>query len=334
MRWENPGSLDDAVQALPLEQIYNEAEEESQILAAEAQTLVPNKKPAWGYHDCVIRALTRWFKRSFFSWVNDPTCSHFNNPTISVGTTEPLPGEQAQGASQVEAYRCSQETCGKYERFPRYNDAFVLMRTRRGRVEEWANCFGMLCRAVGSRVRWVWSAEDHVWLEVFSVHRKRWVQVDPCEEAWDKPLLYTEGKFSFALIEPTTDRHIGWGKKLSYCIAFSVDGVEDVTRRYVRHPRYAAERNRSSEPELLYVIDAINAMRHTTLSEVDRMKLRGERLAERSELGGYVFNALAKDLCSLSLYRLPDGTLGIVGDASNREPGEGSLRQKISASKS
>jgi peptide-N4-(N-acetyl-beta-glucosaminyl)asparagine amidase len=149
------------------------------------------------------------------------------------------------------------------------------MMTRRGRGGEWANCFGMLCRAVRSRVRWVWNAEDHVWLEVFSVHRKHWVQVDPCEEAWDKPLLYTKGRLSLTFIEPLTDRHIDWGKKLSYCIAFSVDGVEDVTRRYVRRPRYAAERNRSTEPELLYIIDEINVMRHTTLSEVDRMRLQG-----------------------------------------------------------
>ncbi|KAH8658269.1 hypothetical protein BX600DRAFT_468883 [Xylariales sp. PMI_506] len=256
-RYEKPGLMDNALESLDLDKIFSWADE------------FATENPELGHQDCVIKGLLRYFKTEFFTWVNKLECAECGGETDMTHLSRPNLDERIKGANRTEIYRCKTSNTHALTRFPRYDDPQTLLEWRRGRCGEWANCFTLCCMALGSRARWVWNAEDHVWTEVYSERLKRWVHCDSCEQAFDQPQLYA----------------VGWGKKMSYCIAFSREGVQDVTRRYVRKEDQKIPRVRGPEESLKRAIRDINS-RCRTAEELDR--LRAEDEEEELELSQYV----------------------------------------------
>jgi len=150
-------------------------------------------------------------------------------------------------------------------RFPRYNDPKALMISRLGRCGEFANLFCLFLRAVGLRARYVWNFEDHVWDEYFSPTLGRWIHLDSCEAVRDEPLLY--------------DR--GWGKKMSYILAFSIDGAQDVSRGYVQDwTETMSRRRQGSESDLRKALDDVTRRRRFGLPPSELERLENEDQAE------------------------------------------------------
>ncbi|EDV26937.1 uncharacterized protein TRIADDRAFT_22754 [Trichoplax adhaerens] len=205
--------------------------------------------------DYLLLELLHWFKNNFFSWVDQPPCNSCGGQTSNIGNAPPTTDDLKWGASRVEAYKCT--ICGLITRFPRFNHPSKLLDTREGRCGEWANCFTLCCRAMGFEARLVIDWTDHVWTEVFSNRQQRWLHCDPCEDACDKPLLY----------------EIGWGKKLTYVIAFSSEQVVDVTWRYTAKSEEV--RQRRQECRETWLTQAINSFNR---------KLQSDKPTERVQL--------------------------------------------------
>ncbi|KAJ1620706.1 hypothetical protein T492DRAFT_378249 [Pavlovales sp. CCMP2436] len=219
---------------------------DSSSLQQEARALVPlatlhERRLASGTgngddeRDGLLRQLLAWFKFEFFKWVSEPKCEQCGGSTRSIGSASPSADDLAGGAQRVELYTCKQ--CSASVRFPRYNDALRLLRTRRGRCGEWANAFTLFCRALDFSARYVYDVTDHVWTEVFSSSRNRWLHCDPCENKLDSPLIYSSG----------------WKKKLSYVFAFGPGEAVDVINRYVLADAWPAVRKSRSQVSESYL---------------------------------------------------------------------------------
>ncbi|KAM9164953.1 peptide-N(4)-(N-acetyl-beta-glucosaminyl)asparagine amidase isoform 2-T2 [Pangshura tecta] len=235
--YENQSLQKKALASIPVQALKERAQEK----------LAQAKKVDGGTHvnedDFLLLELLQWFKGEFFQWVNNLPCSKCGGQTEPKGILSPNDEDLRWNASKVENHHCNQ--CKFSNRFPRYNNPEKLLETRCGRCGEWANCFTLCCRAMGFEARYVWDSTDHVWTEVYSSSQQRWLHCDSCENVCDKPLLY----------------EIGWGKKLSYVIAFSKDEVVDVTWRYsCKHEELLSRRTQVKEAALRETIERLNKL--------------------------------------------------------------------------
>jgi len=181
--------------------LTSEIEEELEINA----TIEVSSNPDLDLRDALAIQLMDWFKNKFFKWFKAPENS------------QPLPGGfDRMTGDRIENYRLPN---GSTYSFQRFNNPLDLIKpeNRQGRCGEWANAFCFLATVMGFEARYICALyEDHVWVEIFSQKLDRWVHFDPCENSYDKPLLY----------------ELGWKKKLSFVVAAQYDLITDVSRKY------------------------------------------------------------------------------------------------------
>ncbi|CAI5758239.1 unnamed protein product [Candida verbasci] len=200
------------------------------------------------YDDLIVKQLLKYFKNDFFKWVNTPECD-CGGDVESLGSSTPPPNKDQ--ISIIEHYKCIK--CGKQLEFPRINNPATLLITRKGRCGEFVNCFLLILSAlIGiDRVRYLWNYEDHVWCEYYSSNLKKWVHLDPCEGAFDEPLLYCDN----------------WGKQMSFVIGFGDKYIIDLSEKYITKEKQI---NKSTITDVNKVKQVINY--YNTLKQLNYQK--------------------------------------------------------------
>lgn len=238
------------------------------LLEEQARVRVGTESRYRTYERALVKEMLHWFKNSFFSWMDVPSCCVCDGGEMKFQEmVVPLERELQFGANRVEQFVCA--NCGAMARFPRYNDPGKLLETRKGRCGEYANAFTFLLRAVGIEARKVYDWTDHVWTEAYCKEGDygMWVHADSCEDLLDEPLVYEKG----------------WGKKLTYCVAVGKDCVMDVTRRYTADFNAILERRTLADEENLKVgLRRLNEEAMDRLSETEKLEAR--RRYERDEV--------------------------------------------------
>ena len=265
-QWEIPENKAKALTKVPLDDLQAIASAKYESSGGESgdkQNVI---------QDLLLLELLEWFKTEFFTWTNSPDCPACGTVTVFVENSSPTELEALHSADRVEVFRCPKEGCGRRVRFPRFNNPAVLLDSRTGRCGEWANCFGLICRAIGYETRYVFDFTDHVWVEVFSAGMKpknRWLHCDPCENKCDNPLLY----------------EAGWGKKLTFVIAASIDDVQDVTWRYThsKNLKEVLSRRNCNERRIAEILVRSRKLIQSHLPETRRTLLQQRLVEELAE---------------------------------------------------
>ena len=223
-----------------------------------------------------LKRLTLFFQKDVMTWVNAPPCENCGAGVDEMEHKEsrgPITEEEREGqANRVEVYVC--KACAAITTFPRYCSVRKLLETRKGRCGEYANLFGLYCRAAGFETRYVMDWTDHVWVEVLV--GDEWIMADSCEGIINRPSMYESG----------------WGKKLNCIVGISVDMVADVTPRYTRFffDKDFQDRRRSiisSEAAGERIIAQVNATLHQGLPKSRVQQLVERAARERLDLDAY-----------------------------------------------
>ena len=224
--------------------------------------IIPSRPPGCNSEQ-YVKILLKWFKKDFFSWCNKPKCPQCgqNDKNIEFLNSDDKPNSEEEKflTYKIEKYRCI--NCDKEVKFVRYNKTIKLLETRTGRCGEWSNLFGGILYTCGFKTRLIFNYEDHVWDEYYNEDEKRWIHLDPCEEAYDTPLLYEQG----------------WGRVMTFILGLSDDGLVDVTPRYVKDWKIISERKKKKNiSKLKAIMEEINTKMSEGISP-EEMKKREER---------------------------------------------------------
>lgn len=163
----------------------------------------------------VVPSLLKWFK-GFMTWTpNQIACQRCSTDGSPAFMDVKVEAGSSWRVRKTEVHTCNR--CGSRKVIPRYSGALEIAKARYGRCGEWSILFGAVLCSASIKSRIAYDYLDHCWNEVYL--DGRWVHVDSTFQyphSFDNPHYYERN----------------WNKQYVYVLAFSQEGVEDVTERY------------------------------------------------------------------------------------------------------